>query len=177
VSSNEPPGLRDGTDFSELVREYGPLVLDIAQQYASDDAERDELYQDIWIRVWRRRETYNGGSLKSWLYTIGRNLCRDRHRRSRAYDRMKETVQLFERPAPEPNPLDRMLAQERREAIRSVVRGLPSRQRDALLLRLDGLDYDDIAAVMNVKPATVRSLASKGMAKLSEDLRRIDDLS
>jgi len=160
--------------FEELVREYSPLVREISRAHARSAAEADELFQDIWIRVWRRRETYRGGPFRTWLLVIGRNLCRDRHRRSSAYTRVLEELRLLDRPERPRDPLERSIAEERRQAVRSAVDALPARQREAITARLNGgRSTQEIADAMGIAPASVRSLISKGIAQMHEELRRI----
>jgi RNA polymerase sigma factor (sigma-70 family) len=54
----------------------------------------------------------------------------------------------------------------------SVLRGLPDRQRQALVLRYyEDLPYDEIARLLGCRPATARSLVRRGLAKVEEALR------
>lgn len=165
----------DPAYFEELVRDYGLMVKDICRGFARSEDEAEDSFQETWVRVWRRRASYDGGPFRTWLLVIARNICRDQLRRGGTYRGVIENARMFENPAPAPDPLQVTIAEERRRAVREVVAGLPRRQREAIEKRLNGdRSTREIAEDMCIDSASVRSLISKGLAKVGEELRRIE---
>lgn len=167
---------RDGDPdyFARLVAEHGALVQDIVSAFAGSQDESDDLFQEVWIKVWRRRGTYHGGSFRTWLLVVARNHCRDRMRRHAVYARFLERVRGLPSPERPPSPLQRTIDEQRRAEVRRLVAMLPSRQREAILRKLDGdLTSDQIAVEMGIAPASVRSLISKGLAAIHDKLEKI----
>lgn len=161
----------DPAYFERLVHEHAPLVRDVALQLSDSDAAADELFQDIWVRAWTRRSTFNGGSFPGWLYRIGLNIRRDQHRREQARTTLRRSLDILRRADPVPDPLEEVERRSERAVIRDAVSTLPARQREALLLRLEGFTTAEIADHLSVAPATVRSLIWKGQQRITETLR------
>ena len=155
-----------------LVTEFGPLVLDIVRRYANDEDEANDWYQDAWARAFRKRRSFQGsGSLSPWLTVLTRNVClnclKSQKRRVEISEQL--TLEVVERPA---DPLARLVTTEAGRLLQAAIVRLPRRQRQAISLRLkDDQATSKIARIMGVSDATVRSLVSKGIARLSEDMR------
>jgi RNA polymerase sigma-70 factor (ECF subfamily) len=76
---------------------------------------------------------------------------------------------VIERAATEPSPEERVLAQERAEELRAVIQILRPEQQDLLALRYGaGLTFDEIGAILDSAPATVRVR----MHRILEEMRR-----
>ena len=74
---------------------------------------------------------------------------------------------------PQEDALAELEGEERRATARAELLRVPSRQREALALRLNGgRSTSEIAEIMGLRPASVRSLLSKGLANLSKQRRR-----
>lgn len=162
--------------FDGLVREFSSLVYRIASRYSHDQASCDDLFQDIWIRVWQRRASFRSeGSFVAWLMRVAHNvgvsrLRSDRRRAAREEALMRDPDQRA------PDPLQQLASRERLDALFAAILELPSREREALLLRLDeSVSTQHAAERMGVKPATVRSLVRNGVRRLSTQLRRQGD--
>jgi RNA polymerase sigma-70 factor (ECF subfamily) len=103
------------------------------------------------------------GSFAGWLFQIARNAVRDAQRRQVA------KPFLVDRAAAEPSPEERVLERERAEELRAVVGLLRPEQQHLLALRYGaGLAFDEIGAILNSAPATVRVR----MHRTLEELRR-----
>lgn len=137
-------------------REYGPMVR-LACLLVGSNEVAEELVQDAFVAVHRRwdRLVNPGGHLRTSVV----NGCRS-HQRRAALERRR-------RPRPETNDVG-LQADELWDALLR----LPYRQRAALVLRYyEDATEADIAAALDVRPATVRSLVHRGLAKLREEVR------
>ena len=122
-------------------------------------------------------DTFRGGSFRSWLFRIAANASYDemRWRRSRPHVSLDEPVGAGERtldvPDAAPSPEDRAEQAELGQAITDALAQLPDEQRLAIVLcDAQGLDYAEIAIVMQCSLGTVKSRIARGRARLREIL-------
>jgi RNA polymerase sigma factor (sigma-70 family) len=139
----------------------------VAYRLTGNDADAQDLVQEVLVRVRRGLETYRPGSLEGWLSRITTNAFLDEVRRRRR----RPTVAL-------PDDPDRVLAgAEDAEAalaattlpddIQDAIRGLPDDFRAAVVMcDVVGLTYEEIAAELGVPIGTVRSRIHRGRALL-----------
>ncbi|MXX56275.1 MAG: sigma-70 family RNA polymerase sigma factor, partial [Gemmatimonadetes bacterium] len=70
-----------GPDFDNaraLMQRFGPLVETVAERYAEDGDEQDDLYQEIWIRILDRIDQYEGrGALGGWIQRLAHRFARN----------------------------------------------------------------------------------------------------
>jgi RNA polymerase sigma-70 factor (ECF subfamily) len=139
----------DAKAFEALVRRYQRPVLSIARRFAdADDAE--DLAQRAFINAAQRAGGWRGGSFKSWLFRILVNLAKNHVRDTARFDRSESAAEVEAEPT-EPEGPRRIEDREHRAALREAVARLPRRQREVLLLRIDGdLPFADIAATLGI---------------------------
>jgi RNA polymerase sigma factor (sigma-70 family) len=134
--------------FSELMAAYAGPVRRLCGAYASNAADRDDLFQDIFLAVWRALPSFRGdASTRTWLYRIAHNVAlswqtRDRRRQSRETP-LAEDIQSA---AP---------ADLRRLALMQAIAAMKPADRTLTLLWLEGLSAAEIEGVTGVKAATV----------------------
>lgn len=139
----------------------------MAYRLTGNDADAQDLVQEVLLRVRRGLETYRPGSLEGWLSRITTNAFLDEVRRRRR----RPTVAL-------PDDPDRVLlgAEDADAALASIrlpddvqdaVRALPEDFRAAVVLcDVVGLSYEEIADRLDIPVGTVRSRIHRGRAAL-----------
>ncbi|MEA2703369.1 MAG: hypothetical protein QOD63_1314 [Actinomycetota bacterium] len=139
----------------------------MAYRLTGNDADAQDLVQEVLLRVRRGLETYRPGSLEGWLSRITTNAFLDEVRRRRR----RPTVAL-------PDDPDRVLlgAEDADAALASIrlpddvqdaVRALPDDFRAAVVLcDVVGLTYEEIADQLGIPVGTVRSRIHRGRAAL-----------
>ena len=149
ISSND----RDA--FSDFFRSTYDRYLRYACRFVSNRNEAADIVQDAFVSIWTRRSDIDTDkSLKSYMYTIVRNLCLNfiRDHQSRTADLNEAGVLTIhqETEIDDPVDLESMLTE--------LLEELPERQREAFeLSRFDGLSHEEIAVVMDVSPRTVNN--------------------
>ncbi len=140
----------DQKAFEVLVRRYQRPVLAIARRFAADSDEAEDLAQRAFINAAERAGGWRGGSFKSWLFRIVVNLAKNHVRDTSRFDRSDEASEAEAEPtAPEAH--DKLEQAEDREALRQAVAKLPKRQREVLLLRIDGdLPFAEIGQTLGI---------------------------
>src|SRR4051812_21630814 len=132
------------TDVDRLFREYhDPLVRYLTRRLGDRDWA-EEVAQETFVRALRQETLSNE---RAWLFAVATNLVRDEARkdarRRRHLELLREETKATSIVEPEITQLER--AQERALA-RKAIDALTERDREALLMREEGLDYHEIAA-------------------------------
>jgi RNA polymerase sigma-70 factor, ECF subfamily len=138
----------DEARFGELMKSYARPIRRLCGVYAVSTPDREDLFQDIFLAVWRALPDYRGdASRRTWLYRIAHNVAltwqaRDRRRQSREMP-LESDVQAA-------GP-----AQLQRVALNRAIAQMNPVDRTLTLLWLEGLSGAEIEAVTGVKSATV----------------------
>ena len=136
--------------FEALVRRYQRAVLTIARRFAADLDDAEDLAQRAFINAAERAGGWRGGSFKSWLFRIVINLAKNHVRDTARFDRSAE-AQEQEAPPTAPDAHQRLEEAERQQVLREAIARLPRRQREVLLLRIDGdLPFAEVAATLGI---------------------------
>lgn len=155
-------------DIDRMFREYHqPVVRYLARRIGDQDLA-EELAQETFVRASRHLPLENA---RAWLFTVATNLVRDeakRDSRQRRHLEALRTEQAQSRPyEPETTSLEQ--AQERlytQSLVRAAMDGLGERDRNALLLREEGLDYHEIAAALGLSVGSIGTTLSRAQIRL-----------
>ena len=174
----------DPEAFAQLVALHEGLVFNLAGRLLGDVEEARDVAQEVFLQVYRSLDRFEGrSSLRTWIYRIVVNRCRNRQRwwrrRSLGHSRPLETLSPAEEArlsletSPWGGPHERL---ERRELTRRLDRALAAlrfEQRVVLLLReLEGLSIDEIARTLELPAGTVKSRLARGRDALRLALER-----
>ncbi|HWE51576.1 MAG TPA: RNA polymerase sigma factor [Bryobacteraceae bacterium] len=171
----------DAASFGELLNRNRTLVLNYLSRMVVNRAVAEELAQDVFVRIYRSRQTYEpSAKFSTWLYRIMTNVAlnyfRDanRTRREISLD-VPDTVQV-RREAQDRSPLveDRLLREVAARRVRQAIRALPPKQRAAVIMhKYEELDYARIANVLGCSPSAVKALMFRAYETLRLRLRGI----
>jgi RNA polymerase sigma-70 factor (ECF subfamily) len=140
----------DARAFEALVRRYQRAVVTIARRFAHDLDDAEDLAQRAFINAAERAGGWRGGSFKSWLFRIVVNLSKNYLRDTARFDRSEDAHER-EAPPSEPNAHERLEHAEKQRLLRQSIARLPRRQREVLLLRIDGdMPFAEIAATLGI---------------------------
>jgi RNA polymerase sigma-70 factor (ECF subfamily) len=167
---------RNGEDevLDELFREFRPVVLRLCtRMLGSVDAE--DAVNEAFGRAQGRLESYDASKpFKGWLLRIASNHCVDQLRRRSVEKRLFDpTESAVDAQAGHSNSaLDTLVQGRRQSAVRDALDQLPDQQRAPLVLRyFADLDYDAIAAELDISRSQVASLLFRAKQRLREILR------
>jgi RNA polymerase sigma-70 factor (ECF subfamily) len=161
VRSGDPSGAEP------LFDRWSRPLLRFCSRMLGNDAEGEEVAQEVFLRMIRRAEQYDGRApVGSWLFAIAANACRDRLRRG---GRQLPLEAAREAEAPGEGVLARLIDDERRRRVRSALAALTGEQREALLLaRYEGLRYSEIARVLGITENAVKTRIFRAMEILKD---------
>ena len=124
--------------------------------------------QDTFVRAFASLDGFRAeSSLRTWLFTIARNLCRDRRRTARWRRQQVEIVE--DHAVTEHDALDSAVAEETEGRLFQAVTRLSPMQREVFTLRVaDGMSYKEIAAVLDTTEGAARVHYHNAMRALKE---------
>ena len=169
-----------GFDF--LIQKYRKPIINFMYRMTRNQAVAEELAQEVFLRVYRSRETYRAEArFSTWLYRIATNLGVNQARDTR-HERSASTIYLDEADSETgttPDVADstpgveaKLLREERMAAIRDHVMALPERQRMAVLMhKYEGMDYSQIGDVLKLSESATKSLLFRAYQTLRERLK------
>ena len=150
--------------FAKVLDRFEPLIRGVVNAYTNDRYDRDDLYQEVCIRLLTRRTHYREmGAMPGWITTLARGVCRNwrdaQTARESAADRHASQVQPVEESDAMFDDPSRMLGcRTFLRQLEQAVAALPDRQETAWrLVHYEGHSTDQAANMMKTTPATVRS--------------------
>src|SRR3989440_1260566 len=161
---------RGGDDkaFEGLVRRYQRPVLAIARRFARDQDDAEDLAQRAFINAGERAGSWRGGSFKSWLFRIVVNLAKNHLRDVSRFDRSEDAHEAEAEPTA-PDAHQRLEDREQQRALRESVARLPRRQREVLLMRIDGdLPFAEIASALGITETNAKVNFHHAVQKLKQ---------
>lgn len=153
-----------------LKRNWKPLVGFLIPILGSVEDAQD-VAQECFVRLWEQRSALRpDGSVRAYVYQIGRNLAINEVR-SRALHRTLNERQSRNR-TPVRTPGNELDSAELREVVEGAIKALPERRREAFVLaHLQNLPHREIAEIMGISSQTVANQISAALADLREALR------
>ena len=168
--------------FDVLIKKYRKPIISFMYRMTRNQATAEELAQEVFLRVFRSRETYRAEArFSTWVYRIATNLGVN-HARDTRHERTASTVYLDEadpETGSSPDVADQtpgveatLLRDERMNAIREYVLALPERQKMAVLMhKYEGMDYKQIGDVLKLSESATKSLLFRAYQTLREKLK------
>ena len=144
-------------EFRRAVHAYRDVVFRVAYTYLRDGADADDVTQEVFVKLLKHEEAFNGPDhLRNWLVRVTVNECRSLFRRPW---RRVEDIEAYANTLQVPDEQTRQVLVD--------VMTLPEKYRVPLVLfyYLD-LPTQEIAEILHVPAATVRTRLGRGRAKL-----------
>ncbi len=161
--------------FTELVERHQNRLYRFFRLLGEDRGLAEDLVQEVFLRVFLARERYRPiVTFSAYLFSIARNVWRDRLRRQRRSPRLalndRQALEKAVDGAKFISGVEENLAA--RLDVREALVELPDPQRLALILSLyQGLSYAEIAAVLEIPAGTVKSRMFHALRRLKEKLK------
>ncbi len=167
--------------FELLVVKYQRKLGRLLTRFIRDAAEVEDVTQEAFIKAYRALPSFRGDSaFYTWLYRIGINTAKNhlvsRGRRaptstefnSEEAENFEDGDQLRDYNTPE----NELISKQIIATVNLAMDDLPEDLRTAITLReIDGMSYEDIAAIMNCPIGTVRSRIFRAREAIAEKLR------
>ena len=157
----------DRAALDELLRRHCGMVHAVCRRVLANPDDALDATQEALLAIARRIDSFDGrAKFTTWCYRVATNAALDEARR-RA--RRPSPVEIVPEPRARGPAVDDTVADQ--IDVDAALRRLTPVHRAAVALRdLVGLDYAEIAAVLDIPPGTVRSRIARGRAALADDL-------
>jgi RNA polymerase sigma factor (sigma-70 family) len=169
----------DDAAWEQLVKINTRRVYGICYRFTGNDAEAQDLAQDVFLRVFRSLGSFRAGegSFVVWLTRLTRNLLIDHYRRTkieRVTESIEDQLPILEEKSVGGGRADGLLAgREASEILQGALQKLSPELRETVILRdLEELEYREIAEILHVPEGTVKSRLNRGRAELARVLKR-----
>ena len=170
--------------FEELVARYQTRLITVLEHLMHRRDQAEDLAQEVFLRVYRARKTYQpGAKFSTWLFTIANNVAsnalRSLARRHElpagsggGSDSQATSLADLATESSSLMPTRQLDSAERAEVVRHALQSLNERQRMAILLsKFEGMSYADIAETMGLSVQAIKSLLSRARVNLREILQ------
>lgn len=167
---------KDNSAWELVLTRHRRRIFHISYKFTGRHDEAEDLTQEILFKVFRSLDKFNrDADLGTWLSSVARNYCIDRYRAGKREREVvvEDLLALDLAPAASGNPHRALEDHDRRSFVRRGLEQLPSKLREAVVLRdLQGLTYQEMAAQLQLPEGTVKSRINRGREELSRLLRR-----
>lgn len=153
--------------FADLVRRNRSTVYTVCYMFSKDNDEVADMFQEVLIKLWNGMESFDGRSdIKTWIYRVALNTCItiDNSKRHRRKAQLSMDVDYFN---------SRELKSEQAQFLHRRISRLQPLDRAIVLLWLEDISYDEIAAIVGITAKNV----SVRLVRIREQLKRMNDNS
>ncbi|HTE20591.1 MAG TPA: sigma-70 family RNA polymerase sigma factor [Armatimonadota bacterium] len=186
-SSGAGPGgfMPSSVERESLFADFQPLVRRLVRQYGEDPELRQDLAGEIYCRFCALLDSYDssrGIPLRAYLvrtltasvYTYTRSQWRRQHREI-SLEATAGAVEPVNAVDPSGQWDHELMTQEVLKALPEAISHLPLRQRQVVIWRYyESRSFEEIAAMLHVRPATARSLLRHGLNNLRRQVARTE---
>ena len=134
--------------FERLVMEHKSTIYAVCYMFVGTRADADDLFQEVLVKLWESYGKFRGDcTVRSWVYRVSMNTCI-------SYKRKKRLRTLPLEISPEIIDGDSTGSLQSRQ-LHKRISGLEPVDRAIVLLWLENLAYDEIAAIVGVTPRAI----------------------
>ena len=154
------------TDIAELFQLYHAPLVRMLYRRTGDRDRAEDLAQETFARA----VAAPPDNPRPWLFAVALNLVREDGRRAVRQGRRLQLLRA-ETPGAAPGADDLFERQEAREAVRDALATLTDRDREALLLKAEGFNYEEIAATLGLARGAIGTTLARARRRLVEAYR------
>ena len=167
-----------------IFREHGPRVYSLARRMLGNDADAEDVTQDVLLQVVRKLDTFRGdANIATWLHrvTVNAALAHRKKRAQRASREQHEPFDLFQSNGhhAQPvkpwsiNPATQVEQQETSQLIEKAIADLPEAYRDVYLLAdVEGMQNSEIGELLDLSVPAVKSRLHRGRLEMRHSLAK-----
>ncbi|UYQ95801.1 RNA polymerase sigma-70 factor [Chitinophaga horti] len=152
--------------FTSLFHRYRNKIYSIGLELTDSAFLAEEIVQDVFLNIWlKRKQLGEVAHFRAYLFTTARNVVINALKKKATEERIARELAL---------PVDydttnyeALLSKEYETVMREAITRLPARQQQVYrLVREDGLKREEVAALLNISPETVKSSLADAMRSI-----------
>lgn len=155
----------DEREFEQLVKKHKNTIYTVCFMFSKDSEEVNDLFQEVLINIWQGLPSFKGQSkMETWIWRISLNTCIscERKKKKNATVPLTMDVDFFE---------DKDADAQQVRMLYDRVHRLKPFDRAIVLLWLEGIAYDEIAAIVGI---TTSNVATR-LFRIREQLKQISN--
>jgi RNA polymerase sigma-70 factor (ECF subfamily) len=175
----------DMASFEELVYRYDRQVLNIARSFRNNDDDAKDIYQEVFIRVYRGLKNFQFKSeFSTWLYRIATNVCISHQARKKNHESINREISndeddkttFAENLRSEDKADSRALGNDLSKYINKALDTLSPQQKMAFVLKFyQEYKIKEIAEIMQCNEGTIKRYIFTATHKMREQLKSLVD--
>ncbi len=169
--------------IAQLMEDYADHIYSLGLRLCDDPEKAEDLVQETFLRALKSWDRFDGRSKPStWLYTIASRTCQRMERRRACEPRRMRTLDqllpsgettVVDLPADGETPLEWIERQDVIKAVRQAIDSLPMHFRLPIVLKeMEAMSVEDVAAVLGLKPATVKTRLHRARLVIRKELSK-----
>jgi RNA polymerase sigma-70 factor (ECF subfamily) len=147
--------------LQEIYRRHASDVFRYALFLSGNRADAEDITSDAFVRLWTAPGEIRAATVKAYLFTIARNLYLDGRRAQARLTALDDDLPSHARTAE-----DRATARSEVAHVRAAMQRLPDEDRAALLMRANGLPYEDIARALRASVGAIKVRVHRARRRL-----------
>jgi RNA polymerase sigma-70 factor, ECF subfamily len=160
---SQPDSTSAGSDLETIFRAHYERIARVIRRVIHDSARAEELAVEVFLKWSRtaqrpRVEAHGEAQTLGWLYRTSVRIALDELRRE---TRRSKYERLLGWARTTPTPEDIRAAREEQQKVRATLNTIGPRHAELLVLRSQGLSYEEIASALDLNPASVGTLLSR----------------
>jgi RNA polymerase sigma-70 factor (ECF subfamily) len=153
--------------FENLIREFEALLHKICRVYAPKESDRDDLFQEMVIQLWKSYPNFKGESkLSTWIYRVAINTA------ITSYRKQKDLIQSFEPerlPAQAFEQREYEQQEEQLDVLYRAIEQLNQIEKAIVMLYLEDRSYEEMEEILGINQGNLRVK----MSRIKEKIRQI----
>ena len=154
------------TAFEQVVKQHKSTIYTVCFMFSKDSDEVNDLFQEVLINLWKGFKGFEGRSnIGTWIWRVSFNTCISSERKKKKLGTVPLTMEIN-------------LFEDKDEDTRQVqmlykrIHRLKPFDRAIVLLWLEGMPYEEIAAIVGI---TVKNVSVR-LFRIKEELKRMSNL-
>ena len=154
-------------EFEQMVRENRSTIYTVCYMFSNDQDEVADLFQEVLINLWKSLPSFEErGDVRSWIYRVSLNVCISLDRKKHRHKTVPLTMDIDPYEEAETNKNSRQMGMLRQRIAR-----LGQFDRAIILLWLENMSYEEIAAIMGI---TVKNVSVR-LYRIKEELKNMSN--
>ncbi len=161
-------GEKDISDFRVLFDKYYDRIVNFLYYKSGNIELSEDIAQDVFLKVWDKRENIKEESVQSYLYTIASNELKNHYKRNNIFFNF---INSFENNLNSESPEYILEMKEFDKKLQDTLASMPEKMRLVFLMnRIDGFIYKDIAEILKISVKAVEKRMHNALVYLKKHI-------